>query len=408
MEDTIIALLNNNLRVIIPDFGAFIIRQKQPRIIVFNEFLRYNDGILIDFIVKTEGIDYDVAEQRVMDFAEDGSKLLASGRELIIKGLGSLRKDSSGKINFIEASVISGIENEIISPVKNLPPEEKEEKPLVIEQEVAQLEVPKAIASDTPKKPKSKTTSRSKSISKKVPAKAKTIRKSKPLAKSIPAEVPMQVVRMEENPPAEIPGSDEPMPVITSPEPELQETEFTRNIVTPPVKPPQYSEAVETSERSGPGSTNRILAWVLIILFVNAAILAWFVFRNKTKGTPEGKIVTTMISDTVYDQLADSVRAAAMDSNIVYDEVPAEEESPAVNALAPGSRYYIVAGCFRDEINADSLVTSLKIAGYKAEKFGKIGNLYAVSFASFDNKDLAVTELKKIREKIPSAWMTKF
>src|SRR5665647_412252 len=115
MEDTIIALLNNNLRVIIPDFGAFIIRQKQPRIIVFNEFLRYNDGILIDFIVKTEGIDRDIAEQRVMDFSEDGSKLLASGREMLIEGLGSLRKDSSGKISFVEAPEIIEIENKDIT-----------------------------------------------------------------------------------------------------------------------------------------------------------------------------------------------------------------------------------------------------------------------------------------------------
>jgi hypothetical protein len=72
-------------------------------------------------------------------------------------------------------------------------------------------------------------------------------------------------------------------------------------------------------------------------------------------------------------------------------------------------RYYIVAGCFRDEINADELVESLQNVGYKAEKFGKIGDLYAVSFASFDDKDLAVKELERIREEFhPDAWMTRF
>ncbi len=115
-----------------------------------------------------------------------------------------------------------------------------------------------------------------------------------------------------------------------------------------------------------------------------------------------------MISDTLYDRLADSVRAAALDSSIVYNEVPVEEGNLNDNALTPGSRYYIVAGCFRDEVNADSLVSSLKLLGYKAEKFGKIGNLFAVCFASFDDKDKAVSELKRIREKFPSAWMTKF
>ena len=140
MEDTIIALLNNNLRVIIPDFGAFIIRQKQPRIIVFNEFLRYNDGILIDFIVKTEGIDRDIAEQRVLDFAEDGTKLLASGREMVIEGLGSLRKDSSGKINFIETPEIIEIDEQKRSGTRNTGIEEEEKKhiPPVIEQDIPQ------------------------------------------------------------------------------------------------------------------------------------------------------------------------------------------------------------------------------------------------------------------------------
>lgn len=130
--------------------------------------------------------------------------------------------------------------------------------------------------------------------------------------------------------------------------------------------------------------------------------------QKKTHEKPSGKSETTMISDTLYDQLADSVRAAALDTSIVYNEVPENEGNLKEDSQAPGTRYYIVAGCFRDEVNADSLVTSLKLLGYKAEKFGKIGNLFAVCFASFDNKEEAVPELKKIREKDPSAWMTKF
>ncbi len=115
-----------------------------------------------------------------------------------------------------------------------------------------------------------------------------------------------------------------------------------------------------------------------------------------------------MISDSLSDQLADSVRAAAMDSRIVFNDANDNEANNGTDSQTPGSRYYIVAGCFRDEVNADSLVASLKLLGYKAEKFGKIGNLYAVCFASFDDKEKAVPELKKIREKVPSAWMTKF
>jgi nucleoid DNA-binding protein len=455
MEDTIIALLNNNLRVIIPDFGAFIIRQKQPRIIVFNEFLRYNDGILIDFIVKTEGIDREIAEQRVADFAEDGTKLLASGRQLTIEGLGSLRKDSSGKISFIEAPEIIEIENKGSAEPERIPEvAEEKEIPIIVEQKTAEeKEIPKAVEPVIQDKPKSKTTVRTRSKTAKAPAKVKSARLAKPLPKSVSADIPMKVTESSivetepaieatqvgpetaiESPPVAPVSAIEAVPVEpevvieastpltqeavdaavaelkSSIEPAAMDSRQSFKPVPPTASMPlQSDELDENSYRTRPSvSTNRILAWVLIILFVNAGILAWFVFRNKTKGTPAGKSATTMISDTLYNRLADSVRAAALDSSIVYNDVPDEGGDLKENALTPGSRYYIVAGCFRDEINADSLVSSLKLLGYKAEKFGKIGNLFAVCFASFDNKDAAVSELKKIREKVPSAWMTKF
>ncbi|MBN2482285.1 MAG: hypothetical protein JXB19_11120, partial [Bacteroidales bacterium] len=104
MDEHIIALLNNNLRVIIPDFGAFIVRQKEPKVIVFNEFLRYNDGLLIDYIAKAEQIEKEIAEQRITIFAEEATKTLESGKDLQIKGLGMLTRDPSGKINFVSES----------------------------------------------------------------------------------------------------------------------------------------------------------------------------------------------------------------------------------------------------------------------------------------------------------------
>jgi nucleoid DNA-binding protein len=445
MEDTIIALLNNNLRVIIPDFGAFIIRQKQPRVIVFNEFLRYNDGILIDFIVKTEGIDREIAEQRVADFAEDGTKLLASGRELVIEGLGSLKKDSSGKISFIEAPEIIEIENnDEVEAVKIPLTAEKPGIPEIIEQEIPGKQEIRQIAEEkipVKPKPKSKPKVKPKAKSKIAPSKGKSPSTGKPLKKSIPPVIPLQHIEpapVELAPVFEIaavepeinvksgieswgafesvasgPGiSIAGSPVVPGPAVAAASTEPETAFETPPVQPGAATEVPDIlaqEVRTPPAvSTNRILAWVIIILFVNAAILAWFILRKKTKGTIAGKAVPTLISDTLYDRLADSVRAAAMDSSIVYTEVPDEKGNITENALAPGSRYYIVAGCFRDEINADSLVSSLKLLGYKAEKFGKIGNLFAVSYASFDNKDKAVSELKNIREKVPSAWMTKF
>jgi hypothetical protein len=54
MEEYLSHLLENNNRVIIPEFGAFIVKNRQPLLLVFNEFLQYNDGALIDLITKQE------------------------------------------------------------------------------------------------------------------------------------------------------------------------------------------------------------------------------------------------------------------------------------------------------------------------------------------------------------------
>jgi hypothetical protein len=355
----------------------------------------------------------------------------------VIEGLGSLRKDSSGKINFIEAPEIIEIDNrDDVETEKVAVVLEKQEIPQVIEKKIQKI-----IEKKTPKKPKVKTSTLTKNKTKKAPIKVKSPRITKPLPKTLPPEVPLQAIEPVAVEPEEVIEATpvelqtaietiavEPETAIEASsvlaqeavdaavaelqdviEPASREAQQTIKPVPPPASLPlQIDEPAGTDDRPSKISTNRILVWVLIILFINACILGWFVFRRKTHGTPAGKTVTTMISDTLYDQLADSVRAAALDSSIVYDEVPSEGGNLKENALAPGSRYYIVAGCFRDEVNADSLVSSLKLLGYKAEKFGKIGNLYSVCFASFDNKDIAVTELKKIREKVPSAWMTKF
>ena len=193
----------------------------------------------------------------------------------------------------------------------------------------------------------------------------------------------------------------------------FEDQESPATLVSPPELEPEIadqplSNQVQDIHEFPVGNrTNQILAWVGGILFVNVIILAWFVFNDEIRGIFKKDAEPYALSDSIYKQLADSVRAAALDTAMIY-------EQPDLKALDPSSphpsssRYYIVAGCFRDEVNADALVTDLKGLGYKAEKFGRIGNLYAVCYASFDDKEKAVQELKRIREKIPDTWMTRF
>lgn len=360
MDKYIVALLNNNLRVIIPDFGAFIIRQKDPKIIVFNEFLKYNDGLLFEYMLKSDGIELDIARQQLSAYTEQAAKVLETGGTFSIVGLGMLRKDKSSKIIFIPESEINAPEE---------PKHTMDESVMLIEDEEPAQKTNTGIKPKYKPKPKSKD-------------------KQAPIAKS--GKVPEPEKSIEAN-------TIEPQPVEPLPNESL------------PVEPVGLSAQQPVKEVHSGRNVNQILKWVIIVLFANVAILAWFIFRDNFRNLFKDKKNPVEISDSVFQQLSDSVRDAAADTSLIFEDASDTISISKIDPVQGSLRYYIVAGCFRDEINADELVKALKIKGFKAEKFGKIGNLYAVCFASFDNKELAVRELNRIREEIhPEAWMTRF
>jgi nucleoid DNA-binding protein len=350
MDKNIVALLNNNFRVIVPEFGAFIIKQKEPKIIVFNEFLKYDDGLLIEFMVKTEGIEKEMAQQQLSDFTGYAIKVLEGGNTLTIEGLGTLQKENNGKIVFTAVS-------EIKKPVTS---QKTKRTPKSVSKITQEVHMPKE-AEPMPEAPE-------------------------PMVITTTTEVPESTV------------------VTTTPE-----VKGTLELETPfKTSPLPVVVPAQTVKATGYWSKQAV-KWFLIILSANIVIIAFFVFQGNIRSLFKAKNEPYLITDSLFNQLSDSVRVAVADTSLTFREtstaISVEENTPLQGNL----RYYIVAGCFRDEINADDLVKSLRKRGFNAEKFGKIGNLHAVSFVSFDDKELAVKELKRIREDIYSeAWMTRF
>ena len=70
--------------------------------------------------------------------------------------------------------------------------------------------------------------------------------------------------------------------------------------------------------------------------------------------------------------------------------------------------YFIVAGCFQDESNADGLVQKLRRKGFDAGVFGKKGKLHMVCYGSYTNKSAAKSALQNIKsDENPGAWLKK-
>ncbi len=347
MDKYIAELLDNNLRVIIPELGAFILKQKEPKVVVFNESLKYDDGLLIDYMMKCENIDREIAQQQLSDFLTGVNKALESKNIFNIEGLGSMRKDFNGKIIF---SASNG----------NGKPDLAD---LITEEPVIQLEEEPALEKTVIKKTKNVIASDEKKEME--PEKVKAVHET-----------------------------GEPVRQVVEPETKRE-------------APVEAQAGRITPGNTGFYSSRQVIRWLLIILLVNSAVIAFFIFKGKARPDVKPEPQSFFVSDSLFDQLSDSVRMAVADTSLVFAEIPGAVVADSL--IDENLRYYIVAGCFRDEINADELVKSLNDVGFKAEKFGRIGNLYAVSFASFDDKEPAVKELQRIRKEIhPDAWLTRF
>jgi nucleoid DNA-binding protein len=390
MDKYIIELLDTNTRVIIPDFGAFIIKQKDPRHIVFNEFLRYNDGLLIEFIAKSENIDKVLAKKKVVEYVDLANKNLKENNEHTLEGLGKLIKESTGKITFEEIPGIQAKESKKKEPKKTA--EIKEDKKAKADEAVPEKPVVPKTEKEPPK-----------------------IKEEKPVEKKEEATPAKEESKKEiiAKPKAE-------PPVKPKTEPVAKEKE--ESILRPKAehKPEPPYKTAETKRKKK--NNVQIVIWIILILVINAAIISWFVFKDEYRGFfkklsgttdvieeetgDQGLEIITETEDISPGTEADVEEPAAgiQSQKITEPEVAPEIEEEPVSY--PEKRYYVVAGCFREESNATAYVKKLIQKGYNAEKFAKIGNLHYVSYSSFIDKSEAQSQLRKIREEeAPEAWM---
>jgi nucleoid DNA-binding protein len=405
MEKHIQYLLNTNLRIIIPDFGAFIIRQKEPLIIVFNELLRYNDGLLIDYIARHENIDKDMAKHQVTEYTENLVKTLESGKEVRLEGIGTLHRTGEDKIEFVQAG------KEVPRRSSKKAPERKTNAisadktvtfEIISEDTGTAAKTANEIKSRTGRKQIEKShkaeplPKASKGVEKKVPVPEKKLHKDK----GIPGE------------PAEkqTPQQVKEVPLVKT-ETQVPKQSVARTTMT---IPPPKQVPPKTKRRQQ-------IMWILIVVAAVALINVWMIFHTHIRTLFGGKLVADTLGlqvepDTMKEQavMADSIYAPQElpDDNLNAEGNVKTEETPVKTVNIPVSgekRYYIVAGCFGDEANADAMVKNLRKKGFQAQKYGKRGNLHCVSYSSFTDRDKAINELEKIRkDEDPDAWLNEY
>ena len=101
----------------VPGLGGFIAKEQSARLndqgnvitpprkeIAFNPVLLTGDGLLLQELVKLEGLSYQLAESVVHDTVSSWTAALNLGRSIQLEGIGQLRKNIEGKIVFRQYS----------------------------------------------------------------------------------------------------------------------------------------------------------------------------------------------------------------------------------------------------------------------------------------------------------------
>ena len=386
-------LLRDNKTVIVPGLGAFVNNDSKTQPVIFNAFLKFNDGLVIGYISKKEGISADDAFKKNEVFVSGMISLLESGRDVRIDGIGLLKKDKDGKMIFNcspeghndirEEEKYPSAEN---TEEKEKQEEKEKEEPVIQDQSRNEKDNDKEVKSFvSPDLEKNKEEKEEKNSTFAEAAVTEQKEKEKPAGKE----------KKKEKPAKQIPAKQ--------------------------------------------GKKKKMVLWMVLLLVAGAGGTAGYLYKDQvlalfgsnpeatsTSVTTAGTETTSSTSETeevTTETIADTTLAS--EQPVISDEPVSEpveeiitEEVPPVKTeeiAAPVSQpvsaesgsYYVITGCFNNAGNAESMIQKANAGGYQGMNIGTYGNLIHVAVFSSSDRREAHRKAGEIRSAFPNAWVMK-
>ena len=405
-SEYLLDLLRQHSRVIIPNFGAFLLKTKPQSDdtsdlqISFNDFLKFNDGLLIDHVAQTEEIDKFEAEHQVKDFVSKIQYNLINEGAHVLEGLGTISKDEKGGLIFEKSGSDS------------LKPSEPEQQKV----------------SMTGLTPLSK--------------EKEPVKKSTPLEQSKPNfEIPQkETVQPKRTAPKPIPSEDRPQPNPVS-KPSPQPT-------APKPKPKQKKKKLLPIWRHVL-IIGAVLAIVVVILFLagffdspdkqaevnknqiansNQTELNEPNIHSKPQAEASQDLSSTAETEVNRDPQTNvanakqeienqSVVTKQGDSKKVNSskaqasspkQVKPQNKTPQTVIASGANNYHIIDGSYADKGKAYDRVLKLRNKGFNSRIVNKVNGNYRVSYNSYPTWNAAKKELDGIRNRENAkAWILK-
>lgn len=357
MNKYIIELLKTHTRVIIPDFGAFIVKVTEAseggegkKIITFNDFLKFNDGVLINHIIKTENINKTEALTKIKEYIKSIEQEFRKNNSYKIGDLGELSKDSRGGINFAATG-------------------EKKEKP----------EVKKVEKKIEPKQSKKKDVEAIKKEAQKKPEIKKEETKKEPIAKSV--------------------QKAEKKTVVTPKKP-VQKATKKKNVIMPVAIIVILVAAIIWS-----------LFHFDVIENINKKYFAKAekkivkVEKPRAQKTIKSIIDTKTIKDSTKEKNEAEPKTVKPKVEMTKTNKSVAKKQAKKVQKTNVRKYYVVAGSFKIEANAKDFINKLTSKGFTPEYIGERKGFYTVCYSSFNSEREAYNEAQKLKKQQVNCWV---
>jgi nucleoid DNA-binding protein len=397
-------LLSSNNRVILPGQGAFMVRNDPSKALYYNEFLKFNDGLLANHIAISENISVEESMVKIKEYLQEINDTIALGKSFKIGELGSFVRDEKGKLQFIPGVGEPTIKINDLSDNKAIIDDENADSIEFIQDS--------GIISKPDFDEQKKVEDRKLVVEQEKPAeRTKTVKRqstetSKPLVQSsdsTKAKTDTAVLST--------------VKVITAPQIKSGRTSFHALwlIILAAVllvvvffwiflyhgsyklKTKQYSmTALFSKQKDSNSSTVPKEKKMIPLLSAGKNLTTENKNTNKT-GTP--KTLGSKGNATTLGEPKEKTNTSLQKN---------KNESEVITSTKKEVIYYIVGGAFKNEINAERYVSSLSKKGFQVEKIMKYGDFYLVSYSAFVSRKDAENELNSLKSKgITTVWLLK-
>lgn len=377
-------LLKENTRVMIPEFGAFMMKSLTDNTLIFNEYLKFNDSLLVDHLMQKFKIDKAHALKMIKNFFDSVQKELMKEKKCVISPLGVLTLDENDKILFTPTAVaeIKNPNTEITEP-QSIINETVLPKLPYQEEKSGHLHHFKDIAENVPENNKNKTsdnmeTTVDQNVSQDQDTlsgynyKPRRVRPGYKIKSLIILVVGLIITILY----FAIFKNSDLKTFLGKKQQVKNETIILDNKVSEKTEPGK----TEIKKDMAPNSTSSNVPSV-------------------KQGSPKPKATKT-------PEKAEPVKKSIAASKSTEKKAPlAPNQQPL--AKTAGSNYYIILGTFVQPQNANRFIADLKLKGYDTQIVYKKGEYSFVGLSPIATKTEAFEKLKVIQNAGITAWMMK-